>query len=242
MNLLVKGLVVSGQNEDARSTVKVDVVMEDGIIVLTPLNSEGKEILQQILDAGPAKSEWHFQGTHYKTPGVKDRIVGVNYACGGEQYMRRDGNVRSFDYKDAIKVHFDLTDSSDDDALYAMRNFGYYSGGLVILTDSTADRLRLGSPKSCKVCSGQLVHSIELEWKVCDSCSETCDHEYEEGVGQANGHLAYLPFCTKCGRGDPNWKASEKPMEDIARTITEGGLDMVVLRHPDQTETVITKA
>jgi hypothetical protein len=232
---------VSGQKEDARNTVKVDVVMEDGFIVLTPLNSEGKEILQQILDAGSARSEWHFQGTHYKTPGVKDRIIAVDYACGGEQYKRRKGNSIRFDYKGAIKVHFDLADVADEDALHAMRNFGYFTGSLVVQTGATADKVRLGASNLCKECGGQLVKFIELDWKVCDSCAEKCKHDYEEGVGHAGGRLAYLPFCKKCGRGDPNWQPSDDPAEDMLRTVTEGGIDMLILKHPDETATVITK-
>lgn len=231
---------MSGCEENARITLKVDVVMDNGAVILIPLASEGEEVLQEILNAGPSKAEWHFQGTRYKTPGVKDRIVGVSYACGGEGYWRKDGNVTFKDYKDAIKIHFDLSEVKDEDALYAMRDFGYFTGGLMIQGDSSSKQMRLGSRASCKECEGQLLSHVELDWKICDSCSERCEHEYEEGVGQANGHLAYLPFCTKCGRGDPNWQPSENPAEDILKTVSEGGVDVLIVRHSDETATIIT--
>ena len=228
-------------DRDQGTTVKVDARMEDGTIVLSLLDKEGQDLMQKVLDGGEAASLWSFQGTRYADSYTKDRIIGVNYACGGTRYQRTEGNVSWTDYKDAIKVRFDLQGVTDVDALYALRDIGYFTGGLVVEPGSTPEQMRLRPKTNCKICGGVLRNYVELEWKVCDTCSAVCEHEYEWGVGQARGNLAYLPFCGKCGRGDPDWEPSEDPAEDLVNTVSEGALDMVMVKHPDKSATIITK-
>lgn len=54
----------------------------------------------------------------------------------------------------------------------------------------------------CKLCHNPMVTPIECEWKVCDKCTATCDHNYIKGAVHGGGidiGLGY--FCDKCGRG-----------------------------------------
>lgn len=217
--------------------VRVEVRMDGSTILLTPLDDAGREMLQRIVDGMPETQQWHFQGSRYTSP-MKEKLVGAFYACGGEQYFRHEGNVSGYDYRDAIKVYFDLTAVTDEEALYAMRDYGFY-GRVTMESDSTAECLRLRT-NGCTVCSGDLTRFIELQWKICDSCSAACEHIYEEGIGTANGRLAYLPFCIKCGRGDPNWSPGT-PIEEIAKVVAESGVAGLILHHPDNTYTIVTK-
>lgn len=226
---------------DEATTVKVDAWMENGIVVLSPCDKDGQELMQQVLDGEAETSLWHFQGTKYSEPHTKDRIIGVHYACGGTRCNRSKGNVSWTDYDGAIKIHFDLQEVTHVDALYALRDIGYYIGGLLVQSDSTSEQMRLSPAKNCKVCDGLLRKRVELEWRTCDACSVVCEHQYDWGVGQARGQIAYLHFCTTCGRADPGWEPSEDPMEDTIKAVSEGGLDMLFIQHPDQTTTVISK-
>jgi hypothetical protein len=220
--------------------IKVRVAMSENCLLVEPIDDNGAEVLQQVIDGMPDTQEWHFNGATYLTPRTKDLLVGVRYWCGGEMRRQQEGNVTRTVYDGAVRVYFDLTEVEDQKSRYSMLYYGYFAG-VSMDADSTAHQLQLRPAKVCKICHGQLSRFMELEWKVCDTCATICNHDYVEGVGQAGGHIAYLPFCQKCGRGDPNWKPSEDPREDMLKTVSEGGLHMLVLAHPDGSSTVITK-
>lgn len=235
--------IVSPSDRQAVRTVRIDAHMESGIIVVVPLDSESRAVLQSVLDAPTECRGWKFCGSTYKTPGIKDELIGVNYACGGEDVIEREKSRPNYSRHTThglVELYFDLWLVTDDDARYAMRDYGFFAS-TVVKDTSTADRFELVCGKPCKVCGGRLSTFAEVEWKVCNNCSAICEHEYKEGVGQSNGQVAWLPFCRKCGRGDPDWEPNEDPFVDAANTVQEGGLDGLLLRHPDGSSTMITK-
>lgn len=234
--------VVSASDRKPVQTVRINARMESGVIVVTPLDDESRNVLQAVLDASSECRNWSFCGSTYKTPHTKDELVGVNYACGGEHVVEHEEGwlSRRLTYHGEIELYFDLTAVADIEARNAMRNFGYFAR-MAVKDTATADRFELICGKPCKVCGGLLSTFSEVEWKVCNSCSAVCEHEYKEGVGQANGYVVWLPFCKKCGRGDPDWEPNEDPFVDAANTVREGGLAALFLNHPDGTSTVITQ-
>lgn len=215
--------------------------MEDGIVLLSPRDKTGQELMQQVLDGGGERSLWQYRGVEHSDPHTRDCIASVFYASGGTRRERHEGNFSETEFDGAINIHLDLQDVADDDARKALRYIGYYLGGLRVEPDSTAEQMRLRPKKNCKVCNGLLIKRAELEWQICDVCSAICEHEYKWGLGQAGGRLAHMPFCTKCGRADPDWKPSENPAEDLLKTVSEGDIDVLVLNHPDQTATILSK-
>lgn len=212
--------------------VKATVVMDGKNIALTPSDPPSREQIKSIL-GDKDRHSWHFMGSLY-TPD-EGLFIGVKFACGGEIYDKREGNIFSIDYKDAIKVYLDVNGSEDMEACDAVFNFGYFSYGMVVLDGSTADRVVLAPSAKCNVCDGPLVKCIELEWRVCDPCRKICEHKYKwEVVGRVNGYPAWLPFCTKCGRGDSNWEPNNGRIEYIIRMLNEpGGLYALAIRHED---------
>lgn len=222
--------------------ITVAVAMDGANLVLAPSDDFSRDQIAIILDAGEDRRQWNFMGSRYRDSHIKDLFIGARFACGGQSYRRTEGNSTFIDYRNAIKVYLDLEKAKDMRARYAVRDFGYFSGGVIVLDDSTADRVVLVPKSKCKVCGGPLVRFIELEWKVCNACHKVCEHEYEEGIGQASGRIVWLPFCTKCGRGDPNWKPSDDPIEDIVNTVTKaGGLHALVFKHEKGTSVLSRK-
>ncbi len=230
------------QDRSEFTEIQVTVVRDGNNIVLTPDDKFGQERLGAILEAGEDRRLWNFMGSRYNDSFTKEIFLGASFACGGESYERRERNVIWTDYRNSVKIYLNLTDNEDTRARYAVRDFGYLSGGMVVIEGSTADRVVLSPMIKCKVCGGPLVRFIELEWQVCDTCHGDCNHDYKEGVGQSNGNIAWLPFCRKCGRGDPDWEPSEDPLDDLAKVVTEeGGIDMLLLKHDDRSVSVLSR-
>jgi hypothetical protein len=212
--------------------------MDGDDILLTPRDASASSVMQQIVDAAPESLRWHSKGVMYDD---NDRlIVRAYFACGGSSYQRRDGNVTTTDYEGAIKVILDLAGIEDETALRRLSDLGWFTG-IVVDPSATRDSFRLGSAGICKVCGNQVKRGIGLEWRVCDTCAEKCDHQYVMGVGQVNGHLAHMSFCDVCGRADPSWIPNDDPMVDVLNTVASGDLAALVVQHPDGSSTLITQ-
>ncbi len=223
------------------STSKVVATMDGDNLVLKPSDDFSRLQAGDVLAAGENRRLWHFMGADYNDSRTKDLLVGAYYACGGKRVRVTKGNVEFSDYRGALKIYLDLSGTEDMQARYAVRDFGYLSGGMIVLDGSTADRVLLAPKSKCKVCGGPLASSVELEWSVCNTCYKVCQHIYKEGVCQANGNLAWLPFCIKCGRGDPAWKPSDEPDEDLVKLLTkDGGLAGIILQSKEGT-TVLSR-
>lgn len=222
--------------DEEYTTVKVELEMDGQSVRLTPADDVARQTMRVIVEHAPDSLYWHFQGVSRNEDGD---IVKARFACGGTRYERRGGNSTTIDYRGSVKVAFDLSET-DRIAAHTMRNFGYYSG-VVVDSSATEDLFILNPAQGCKLCGGSLGRRIELEWQVCADCAAKCEHVFVEGVGQANGHLAYLPFCEKCGRGDPEWKPNDDPMFDMLNVVANGGVAVLILENPDGTFTLITK-
>jgi hypothetical protein len=223
------------------TAIKVDVKTNPGgDVILIPRDEFGKNTLQQILDGRPDTFVWRSMGMKY-TDRSKERMIGARFACGGTSYLRKVSiNGWATDYEGAFKVRLDFEDAEDIDAIARLREYAWFAGMIVGAT-STNEEFHLMFAAPCKECGGLLRNFAELEWKVCDSCAANCDHKYVEGVGQANGQLVHLPFCRKCGRGDPAWAPSDNPLEDMLQTVLAGDIDILALAHPDGSTTTISK-
>lgn len=213
----------------------VNVEMDGHVAILSPRDNYGREVMKQVLDAPEEARTWHFNGSRYTDSRRKEGLVGLFFACGGEYGREQiaENHVRGR-YFGLIELFLDFSETEATEGAYALRNYGFFGGGVVVQPNSTPEAIKLVNRKECKVCQGPLHTRAEVEWKVCDNCSASCDHHYKMGVGQAAGNIAYLPFCQKCGRGDPNWQPSNNPLEDAAKTVTEGGLDMLFIDTGDQ--------
>jgi hypothetical protein len=227
--------------EDYQHT-NVNLALIDGTLVLSPVNTDSATLLQQVLDAAPDALSWHSQGKRYDDPSSYiRRLIGVYVACGGESHQRTEGNVTTSDRRGSIKLYLDLSACDDIEALRILSRF-LWSTGVSVEPGSTRFALRLYATVACKVCHGRLTHETKaLDYWTCNDCADNCQHEYVEGAGVANGNLAHMRYCKKCGRADPTWQPAEDPMEDLLNVVAKGDVNMLLLDHRDGTSTTITK-
>lgn len=226
--------------KDRAVTVPMELFLDEGQMTMKLLSEEAVRLFQEMLGSEPAV--WHSCGTSYKRPNGgwgKDFPHGFYYAYGGVMEHEKVEGFERIRYEGAEELYFSITGEYDQSAAKHLAYWGFYSG--IRIEALEPDRLLITPGADCKVCSKPLVKSGELQWKTCYDCADACDHEYIEGVGESRGNLAYFPFCKKCGRGDPDWKPSEDPMEDALKVVTEGGLSALLLHQPDGDALLITK-
>lgn len=234
---------VMTQHPEWFTVIKVDLKMDGHTVLLTSVDNAGAAMMQRIFEGGPETFNWKTGGTKYTDSG-KSGVLGFYINCGGTPYQHTErtpqgGSYTTSEYQNAIKVFFDVSEVSDEYAVWKIRGFNYFTD-ITLDNSSTAEEFRLTPTALCKVCKGSLVKFIELEWRVCDECSAKCEHDYVEGPGRSKGQLVYLRFCDKCGRGDPAWKCSDSPLANAIEVVEKGGLDMVILEHEDGSQTIIT--
>lgn len=228
--------------EEEYTAVNTRARLDGATIQLVPADADSRQKFHEIIDSGEDYVFWNYNGCKRTDRKSGRRLLGVYIDCGGTPYKRQVRNVLTTDYRDSIKIFIDIDGTADDEARFAMREFGYFTSGMIMLRNSTADCILLVPMKNCKVCEGGLEGSTALQWKVCDNCHHLCEHNYIEGVGIASGNVAWMPFCDKCGRGNPTWTASEDPLEDMVAAVTNnGGLHVLALEHPDGSSTIISK-
>lgn len=224
---------------DGFTRTNVALTMEGDDIVVEPVGSDAAEILEQVLAGAPDTLLWKFGGSHYANPLTKDRLLGMDFFCGGVSYRRREGNVTYTDYRGGLKIHLDLETVQDATVRGRLLSYGYY-GGLRVKEGSTASRMQLGFAVQCKECNGPLARSIEVQRRVCDDCALRCQHQYIQGAGTANGCLALLRYCELCGRADPTWVPADDPAEDLVRLVEAGIVNAVLLVDGEGASCLIT--
>lgn len=223
------------------TTVIVHVAVDGDTVVMTPTTEDGIRLMAEVL-ADPAKSRWHSGGNTYDhSAGHKEKVTGAYVSCGGTAGEFRERNCNYTRYFGSTEIRLVFDDATTRTDAFRMRDIMYFASGLFVQEGSTSTKILLGNESACKICAGSLASFSELATEVCASCSDVCEHDYKEGVAQFNGRVVWMPYCQKCGRGDPEWQSSANPADDTVAVVENGGVDVLVLGHPDGTVTTIAK-
>lgn len=202
--------------------------MEDGNVILQPLDDGSRRLMQLVLDEAPGSLVWHYAGCDFTGPAAEPKRL--YFACGGEGQWITDRNMTSMVYVGATDICVVLPPiETDGDTAGRLRLLGFYSG-VAVLAGSTADRMMLGPRVECKCCAGPLIKAIELEWRVCDGCVNLCAHDYVRGPGNYQGQLAQMEYCSLCGRVSPHWQPNADPFIDTLNTVTEGSINILFVQ------------
>jgi hypothetical protein len=219
--------------DQERTSVKVDLALDGGKVIMTPLDEAAKAIFAAILADTPDCRTWLYNGVSYEGT-TREAISSLSYGCGGEQRQVTDhhpkgGSMTYTKYFGPYDLRFDLTAATDLDAVDILREFGYFGTRVVVSDTSTPDKITLTSVISCARCGKtEEVSGGFFEWRVCDACATVCEHTYEDGVVQAGGHIAYRPFCQTCGRVKPSDVTPASAFEDALHVVQNTGVTLVV--------------
>lgn len=198
-----------------------------GLFTLVPLDQAELLLLQYCKEKVSPDDTFFYRGKNGKLKNLKFQI-------GGTPMIESNSNSISPIYHGGFEFILKGDTTEDMDAIADIRDmcyFGSVDARFLNIAEVNGKEVIVITGGQCSLCDHFIITPAECHSKVCDNCSDLCDHEYDlQGLavgGESN--ISYRSGCSKCLRTKPlgDNERIKSPVEEHLKLERELGITII---------------